>query len=69
MEKTVLMHVSKSKKCLVHYTFDLYLWEVLGAIFHELVDVLLHILEDKVEVVVDSNYLLQLHDVRVVQLP
>lgn len=37
-------------------------------LLHELVEVLLHILKDKVEVIVLSDYLLQFHHIRMVQL-
>lgn len=67
MEKTVLMHVSQTKEGLVHDGLNLVFREVSGPIFHKLVDILFHVLENEVEIIVNSNNLLQLDDVDVIQ--
>ena len=69
MKEAMLVHISEALERLPHYALDLHLWEVDSSVLHELVDILLHVLEDKVEVVVHSDYLLQLHDVLLIELP
>ena len=64
----MLVHVGKTQDCLVDYTFDLLLGEVIAPVFHKLVDVLFHVLKDEVKIIIHPDNLLQLHDVNVVQL-
>ena len=66
MEEAVFVHVRKSKHGLQHYALNLLFWERLCSVFHKLVNVLLHILEHEVQIVVHSDHLLQLHDVVVI---
>lgn len=66
MEEAMLVHVRKTKHCLEHNAFDLLLGELLSAVLHQLVDVLLHELKDKVKIVVNTNDFLKLDDLRMV---
>ena len=68
MEKSVLVHVCQSQHCLVHDASDLLFGESLAAVFHELIDVLLHEFEDEVKIIVDTNDLFELNDLGVVKL-
>ena len=68
MEEPVLVHVGQAKHCLIHNAFDLLLGKRSASILHQLVNVLLHELEDKVQVVVDANDFFELDDLRMVQL-
>ena len=67
MKETMFVHVGQPKHCLQHDTLDLLLRELLCPIFHELVNVLLHIFKDEVEVVIDPNNFFQFYDLRVVK--
>lgn len=55
MEETMFMHVLKSFESLVDDRFELVLWELSCSILDQLVHVHLHVLEDKVEVIIDSD--------------
>ena len=68
VEKTVLVHVGEAQHRLKHDANDLLFWKLLRPVFHKLVNVLLHVLEDEVQVVVDTDDLLQFDDLRVVEL-
>ena len=68
MEEAVLVHVSETLESLVHDGRDLLLWEVLLSVFHELVDILHHVLKYEVKVVIDSDDFFQFDYVDVVQL-
>ena len=67
MKEAMFVHVSQPKHCLQHDTLDLLLRELLCPIFHELVNVLLHIFKDEIEVVIDPNNFFQFDDLRVVK--
>ena len=66
MKKAMFVHVRQSKHRLQHDTLDLLLRELLYSIFHELVNILLHIFKDEVEVVIHPNDLFQFDDLWVV---
>lgn len=69
MKKAMLVHVGQSQQSLIHDALNLVLREISGPVLHKLVNILLHVLKDKVEIVVHSDDLFQFHDVYVVQLP
>ena len=58
MEEAMFVHVCQAKHRLEHNALDLLLWELRSAVFHKLINILLHVLEDEVEVIVDANDLL-----------
>lgn len=64
----MLVHVRQPKHCLEHDAFDLLLRELSASVFHQLVNVLLHELEDKVQVVVNPNHLFEFDDLGMIQL-
>lgn len=66
MKEAMLVHIRQTKHCLEHNAFDLLLWELLSAVLHQLVDVLLHELKDKVKIVVNTNHFLKFDDLRMV---
>jgi len=68
MEKPVFMHVGETEHCLEHHAFDLRLRERRCSVFHQLVDVLLHVFEHEIKVVVDPDDFLQFDDVPVIKL-
>ena len=55
MEEPMFMHVLKSLESLVDHRFELVLWKLGCSILYQLVHVHLHVLEDKVEVIIDSD--------------
>lgn len=64
------MCVMQALESLIDKTFGFFFLHHLSLmLFHDLVEVLLHELEHKVQIIVDSYHLLQLHNVLVVQLP
>ena len=67
VEKAMLMHVRKSLQSLVHYRLNLGLWKFPCTVFHQLVNVLFHVLEDKVKVVINSDDFFQFHNVGMVE--
>lgn len=69
MEKPVLVHVCETQHCLVHDALDLLFRESLGAVFHQLINILFHVFEDEVKVIVDTNDLLEFDDLGMVELP
>lgn len=66
MKEAMFVHIRQTKHCLEHNAFDLLLWELLSAVLHQLVDVLLHELKDKVKIVVNTNHFLKFDDLRMV---
>ena len=62
----MLVHVSQTQNNLVDYLLDFSFWEGGRPVLHELVNVLLHEFKYEVQVVVHSDNLLELHDLRVV---
>ena len=67
MEEAVPVHVRQTKHSLEHDAFDLLLRELLCSIFHQLVDVLLHVLKDEIQVVIHTNHFFELDDLWMVQ--
>ena len=67
MEEAVFVHVGEALQGLVNDALDLIFRERLGPVLHKLVDVLLHIFKNEVQVIVNSNNFLQLHDLVVIQ--
>lgn len=65
----ISMHVSQSLQHLVtpvpHFRF----WKKFVLVFHHLIEIVLHVLENKIELIVLSYDLLQLHNIGVIQLP
>ena len=68
MEEAVFVHVGKAQHGLVHDRLDFLLGEGLFTVFHKLVDVLLHVLENEVEIVINANDFLELHNLAVIEL-
>ena len=68
MKEAMLVHVGQTKHRLEHYAFNLLLGELLRAVLHQLVDVLLHVLKDKVKIVVYTDHFLKFDDLRMVKL-
>ena len=64
----MLMHVGQPEHSLVYNALNMVLRKWLRAVLHELIDVLLHVLKHKVEVVVNPDYFLKLDYLCVVQL-
>ena len=67
MEEAMFVHIGQSKHGLEHDGLDLLLGERGRPILHKLINVLLHEFKYEVQVVVDSNNLLQFHYLTVVQ--
>ena len=68
MKEAMFVHVGQSEHRLQHDTLDLLFRELLCPIFHELVNILLHIFKDEIEVVIHSNNFFKFDDLRVVKL-
>jgi len=68
VEEPLLVHVRERLERLEHDVAHGGLAELLGAVLHHLLDVLVELLEDHVEFVVGSDDLLELHDVGVSDL-
>lgn len=65
---TMLMHKAKTLQYLVHNVPYSCLWEGLCAVLYHLVEILLHILKDKVEFVVLTDHLTEPDNVGMLQL-
>ena len=68
VEEAVLVHEGKALEDLVHYIANLGLGEVALSPLHDFVQIGLHELKHKEQLVVFSNHLLQLDYIRVVEL-
>ena len=68
MKKAMFVHVRQSKHRLQHDTLDLLFRELLCPIFHELVNILLHIFKDEIEVVIHPNNFFKFDNLWVVKL-
>jgi hypothetical protein len=66
VKEAVLVHVGQAEQCLVHDALDLALGEARLAVFHQLIDVLLHVFKHEVEVVIHADDLLELDNLLVV---
>lgn len=64
----MLMHKAKTLQYLVHNVPYSCLWEGLCAVLYHLVEILLHILKDKVEFVVFTDHLTEPDNIGMLQL-
>ena len=66
MKESVFMHVSEAVKRLKNYALYLIFWERRWPVFHKLINVLFHVLEHKVQIVINTDDLLKFDDIAVI---